>query len=89
MTAAELFYKLGYEQTRKTENVIYYLKHHYVDGFGFDNTIIKFEYYSVECYLFNDDSEYYTESGPIDMDELIAINKQVEELGWNRKEIKD
>ena len=82
MTAKEMFEKLGYEQTIKRKNKICYVKHYEVDGFGFDNNGITFEDNTVECCLFNDDSEYYTESGTIDMKELKAINKQCEELGW-------
>ncbi len=73
MTAKEMFEKLGYEidTTRETENHLYY---------GSEYAIIDFDLERQDIYKYN-------KSGlrsPINMKLLQAINKQVEELGWNK-----
>lgn len=73
-SAKEMFEELGYEidTTRETENHLFYVSKY---------AIIDFD-------LLRGDFYKYNQSGfrsPIDMKLLKAINKQVEELGWNNE----
>ena len=69
-SARDLFEELGYEQEIKN-NVIYYLKEIHIPK----SKII----YSIN--FINDKKEVFV-SKNLDVKELQAINKQVEELGW-------
>ena len=76
MSAKEMFEKLGYEQKIK-DDVIYYFKS--------INVPKKFGH----IYIYNinfilKDKELFT-SKNLDYKELQAINKQIEELGWNNE----
>lgn len=81
-TAKEMFSKLGYEKLYKHNSYMFYEKelkknpkyeNDYVHiGFEFvDKTFSK---------TYGDDKSAYE----ITMEELQAINKQIEELGWNK-----
>lgn len=81
-TAKEMFSKLGYEKLYKHNSYMFYEKelkknpkyeNDYVHiGFEFvDKTFSK---------TYGDDNSVYE----ITMEELQAINKQIEELGWNK-----
>jgi hypothetical protein len=73
MSAKEMFEELGYEQDTKN-NVIYYFKKIHIPK----SCIV----YSIN--FITDKKEIFI-SKNIDMEELKAINKQVEELGWNNE----
>lgn len=74
-TAKEMFEELGYKLVVNANNNIYYKKD--------DCKWIIFSNTSTNCYIkaniFIDDKKYET---VIDLKELKAINKQIEELGW-------
>ena len=70
-SAREMFEELGYEQEIKN-NVIYYLKEIHIPKSKIIHSIN----------FINDKKEVFV-SKNLDVKELQAINKQVEELGWN------
>jgi hypothetical protein len=70
-SAKEMFEKLGYEREFKN-NVIYYFKKIRIPK----RNII----YSINFII--DDKQIFINKN-IEIEELQAINKQVEELGWN------
>ena len=78
MTAKEMFEKLGYKRVYSQDKVAYFN--------GNDNVRIRF--YELhndygKSIQIEDDCHMSTFIG---MQELQAINKQVEELGWNNEE---
>ena len=76
-TADEMFEKLGYEKTKNNEYHVIYEK-----GASIRNRIIFSKITkTVCCILINEDYEW-NDGIDIDMQELQAINKKVEELGW-------
>lgn len=82
MSAKEMFEELGYNELIKHKSYMFYIKPlkenpiyendevHF--EFNFDNKTITKTY--------GDDNSVYE----ITLEELKAINKQVEELGWNK-----
>ena len=70
-SAREMFEELGYEQENKN-NVIYYFKKIRIPK--------SYIVYSINFII--DTKEIFINKN-INMQELKAINKQVEELGWN------
>lgn len=72
-TADEMFKKLGYEKIGETENEITYVNE-------YDVNIIFNLLGESFCKTSEDEQHYYTDD--IDMQELKAINKKCEELGW-------
>lgn len=81
MSADEMFKKLGYQKEEwDDENRIYYFQNDYSEGTTHPiRYIIEFdkELKLVHSYVYEDDY-----SVGIGMNELRAINKKVEELGW-------
>ena len=76
MSAKEMFEKLGYKQ-KNIDNVIYYFKEiHIPNRFGGSM------FYHINFIL--KDKEIFI-SKNLKKEELQAINKQVEELGWNNE----
>ena len=78
MKAKEMFEKLGYKQVENNANYIGY-KYEFSDGSSIYSTI--------RFYLPQQEIEFYYNDdilNSIDVEELQAINKQVEELGWNK-----
>ena len=80
MSAREMFEKLGYTQICNNCNYIMY------------ETMNEFCHIKYTFYVMNESFEktaYVADNQPqvalIFMDELSAINKQVEELGWNNE----
>lgn len=73
MNAKEMFEQLGYIDKTKTPNEIHYLKE--------DDWWIIFNLTSRKIFV-----GYGYDSGKFSIDELKAINKQVEELGWLESE---
>lgn len=71
MSAKEMFEKLGYNYERTTFEIFYFTEYRetYDDMF----------YIGIHFNL--DDKNFWSEVN-IDVDELKAINKQIEELGW-------
>ena len=75
-TAKEMFEELGYKTSGKSTRYICYRKKEKIG----------------ECYIEFDlkkkvieNNKHYSLSCGISVDELQAINKQVEELGWNNE----
>lgn len=77
MTAKEMFEKLGYEQNNDREDCLRYTIK------GFIGQIVELRFYF--------DTKRFVKQGYDDiaylitLEELQAINKQIEELGWNIK----
>lgn len=74
LTAREMFKKLGYDLYLNANDKICYVRidHKYCIDFFLDDKVFQ-------CY----ENDFYTTSCSITLEELQAINKQVEELGWN------
>ena len=84
MSAKEMFEKLGYECERDDNNWLIYNKKAVVD---YKITFVKRgDYNNQECVeikpTINGQPHYFVR---LDIDLLQAINKQVEELGWNNE----
>lgn len=77
MSAKEMFEELGYVYS-KDEEGIYYLKY-FIETNCYMKIEFIFELKDIFIYLENNASNVYTS---ICLQELRAINKQVEELGW-------
>ena len=79
MTAKEMFEELGYNLDTAEENSRLYCK----------DILDKstFGYKDSEMIYFDDEYNeiYFTNKEHLNIDELKAINKQVEELGWNNE----
>lgn len=73
--ADEMFKKIGYNAINKTEYEIAYFNDRTNEEILF-NLVGK----TVEIYIEGADEGYYSQC--MDMRELKAINKKVEELGW-------
>ena len=85
MSAKEIFKKLGYEETR---NRIYTVEKTFVkkDKKGLEKRI-EFQCYGKFVEVFKDlsyEQELYLSCLALDMEEIQAINKQIEEFGWNK-----
>ena len=78
MSAKEILEKLGYEET---ENDIYFLKYFKKGNLHHDKEI-KFHKLDKTFTVKDDNGINYRW---INLEELQAINKQVEELGWNNE----
>ena len=74
-TADEMFKKLGYKKQYENENIYYYMDVDLKDNYIVFETGYK-SFTKISC---------YHDAGDITMQELQAINKKVEELGWNEK----
>lgn len=85
MTAKEMFEEAGYELDQNEWN-LKYIKEIEVNQFWTSPLIINFQ-------LMGDNKFYKYDSEalavPINMKELKAINKQIEELGWLDKKDKE
>lgn len=80
MKAKEMFEKLGYEVEYNNEECLMYTK--YV---AFDDVDAGIEYKVMFDKKYKSiGSITYDMFMPIDWPELQAINKQIEELGWNK-----
>lgn len=80
MSAKEMFEELGYEIDEESElEILYKMKWEISSTYwiGFDKTKKTFE-----CFEISDSPFNPSKSFKIGIDELKAINKQVEELGW-------
>lgn len=83
MTAKEMFEKLGYKQVKKSENSVRYE--------GQPTMIGAYEFY-IEIWKREELDDFLVRKATILKEyvsniwgeELQAINKQVEELGWNK-----
>ena len=76
MSAKEMFEKLGYKQTIENEVIYYFKEINIPKRFGGSM------FYYINFIL--EDKEIFI-SRNLTIDELQAINKQVEELGWNNE----
>ena len=72
MKAKEMFEELGFEYQENEINIKYYKE--YTDCYD-ESYILEIDFRLIEKKIYSDFS--------IDMHLLKAINKQVEELGWN------
>lgn len=75
MKAKEMFEELGYELFIKSDNEICYMgkEHKWYISFYLDDKV-------VQCC----ENDFYNTSIGVSSEELQAINKQVEELGWKK-----
>lgn len=73
MTAKEMFEKLGYDCMKTEFEIFYYYE---IRTYGDDTDCIGIHFRL-------DDNTIWTDI-TINMQELQVINKQVEELGWNK-----
>jgi len=73
MTAKEMFEKLGYKYTRYGNDIEFYKQFEHAE------VKIYFADFAKTIEMSSDKDITFT----IDIEELQAINKQVEELGWN------
>lgn len=71
-SADELFKGLGYKKQYKNEDIYYYMDVDLKDNYIVFETGYK-SFAKISC---------YHDAGDITMQELQAINKKVEELGW-------
>ena len=76
-TADEMFEELGYEKTKKDEYNVIYEK-----GTSIRNRIIFSQITKTVCCIVIDEDYEWDNEIDIDMQELQAINKKVEELEW-------
>ena len=74
MTAKEMFEKLGFEYKKSDFSITYYKEFRDYDD---ETYILDIDFRLFEKKISNDFS--------IDMDLLKAINKQIEELGWDNE----
>ena len=83
MSAKEMFEKLGYEiDEQNNKEILYKMKWEISTTYyvSFD-----LEHKWLECFITSDSPFEPSKSYTIDIDLLQAINKQVEELGWNER----
>ena len=78
MKAREMFEKLGYTETKLTDEII--TKLYEKNIFGDRQSIYFYPEKSVRIIFYSSEKIY---PPLITLEELQAINKQVEELGWN------
>ena len=82
MSAKEMFEKLGYELKKKSQWFLSYEKETTYDGI--DVIVFIYKDKRIQSYnIFPVDRHLTTKD--IALEELQAINKQVEELGWNER----
>ena len=78
MTAKEMFENLGYQKMRDSENSIIYDKadilHYYQILFSKNDQPVSINYNHLDV--------TYTTVFPVDIKLFLAIQKQLEELGW-------
>lgn len=74
-SSKEMFKNLGYTYHETKEEIIYTNKNSY-----YGRSII---FNKIEKYILPTENDFYETSIGISLEELQAINKQVEELGWN------
>ena len=85
MTAKEMLEKLGYEIDEENDKeILYKMKWEISSSYyvGFD-----LEHKNFECFVTSDSPFEPAKSFAVYLDLLQAINKQVEELGWNNESI--
>lgn len=71
-TADEMFEEMGYEKQYKNEDIYYHMDADLKDNYIVFETGYK-SFAKISC---------YHDAGDFTMQELQAINKKVEELGW-------
>ena len=77
MSAKEMFEQLGYKFIKREFEIIYqYTKNEYIEDYRY----IKFDIKIKKIELGD-----WQEDFNLSLEELQAINKQVEELGWNER----
>ena len=79
MTAKEMFEELGYRQLKQLKNYKHLLVYEKYDSRFKETSVITF---NTSARVFS--KELNDEGWCIFFPELQAINKQVEELGWNK-----
>lgn len=83
MTAKEMFEELGYEITFENKYTLTYTKKFFVS----DEHQIEF-YKNIKCFAskcWSDSPFEDAKPFELNMEELKAINKQIEELGWEEE----
>ena len=79
MEAKEMFEKLGYEYKKDNDYIKYTLKKYISNSY---NILFYLDEKLICCYISNDSPFSPDEPYEIGINELQAINKQIEELGW-------
>lgn len=82
MSAKDMFEKLGYNELIKHKTYMFYIKP-LKENVEYENDEIHLEFdfkHKTFVKTYGDDNSVYE----ITLEELQAINKQVEELGWNK-----
>ena len=82
MTAKEMFEELRYEIKEKTSRYLRYLKKDSEYGSG---AYIEFDLVNKKIRLYTKTPNYNNNPRYADFNEFQAINKQIEELGWNNE----
>ena len=83
MKAKEMFEKLDYKQIEvHVEKIEYY---YYIDIDGYERIEKSTIFNKKERRIELDQSDFYEQYDILTLEELQAINKQVEELGWNNE----
>jgi hypothetical protein len=83
MSAKEMFEKLGYEIDEENDReILYKMKWEISDTYYVS---FNLEYKNFECFVISDSPFEPVKSFEVDLDLLQAINKQIEELGWNNE----
>ena len=80
MSAKEMFEELGYKELIKHKTYMFYIKE-LRENPEYENDYIHLEFDFIDktmCKSYGDDNSVYE----ITLEELKAINKQIEELGW-------
>lgn len=80
MSAKEMFEELGYE-LRSHKNIIRYVNKQYVSDWNYIDFNLKEK--TIYAHIMSDSP--FTPDSPLELNlkEIQAINKQIEELGWN------
>ena len=74
--ADKMFLVIGYKKREKEDNKIIYMNMVF-------STFIEFDLKNKYIRVMTENNAVSVAPGPIFVDELKAINKKVEELGWN------
>lgn len=82
MTAKEMFEELGYEIKEKTSRYSRYLRYLKKDSEYGSGAYIEFDLVNKKIRLYTKTPNYNNNPRYADFNEFQAINKQIEELGW-------
>lgn len=78
MSAKEMFEELGYEKVNEAPLLWQFNDGGFIKNIEFSKTLESITFSNYECYNYGKSQEEHR----INVKELQAINKQIEELGW-------